>query len=70
MLNEQEKKMLELMKSRLLITKGELASAMGGSDGVEVSVQKLRDMGYIEKVESVGVCYVITQQGLRALKEE
>ncbi len=58
------------MKGKLLATKGELLSALGRSDGIDIVMQRLRDMGYVDKVEPLGICYVITQAGMRALKRE
>lgn len=59
-----------MMKGKLLVTKGELLSALDRADGIDIVLQRLRDMGYIDKVESLGICYVITQQGMRALRGE
>lgn len=70
MLNQAERQILELMKGKLLATKGELLSAMGRSDGIDIVIQRLRDMGYVDKVEPLGICYVITQAGMRALRGE
>jgi len=71
MLSEVEKKILELLSRQLLITKGELVVQLNREryDGTSVSIQRLREMGYIDKIESLGTCLVITQKGMRALKE-
>lgn len=70
MLGELEKSILKLMSQNLLITKGELAMKFqqANINGAETSIQKLVQMGYVEKVESLGTCYVLTQQGQRAVK--
>ena len=70
MLGDLDRRILEILSKQLLITKGELLSHLNrdGSDGTDVSIQRLSSMGYIEKVESLGVCYVITQKGMRLLK--
>ena len=71
-LSETDKKVLRIMSDRLLVTKGELLGALkkeikdGASD---TSIQRLRDMGYVKAVESMGNCYVVTQRGMRAMKE-
>ena len=71
MLSEAEKKVLKLMSEKLLITKGELIMSLEKEkhNGAEMSIQRLRNMGYIEKVESLGNCLVLTQRGQRALRE-
>ncbi len=70
MLTDSEKRILELMSRQLLVTKAEIASHLGKAvlDGEQYSVNRLVDMGYVEKVESLGTCYVITQAGIRAVK--
>jgi len=72
MLSESEKKIMEILSKQLLITKGELIMQLEKEklDGADVSLNKLRSMGYIEKVESLGTCYVLTQAGQRALRED
>lgn len=71
MLNDVEKKILQLLSKQLLVTKGELIIQLNREkhNGSDVSIGKLRDMGYLDKVESMGTCLVITQKGMRALKE-
>ena len=70
-MDESERKILEIVNSKLLITEGELSAALekvcinNGSD----TFQKLRDDGLIERVHSLGTCIVITQKGMRALKK-
>ncbi len=69
MLTDTDKKILELMKERLLVNKEEIARLLGANgNGMDTSFQRLAEMGYIEKVESLGTCFVITQTGIRALK--
>lgn len=70
MLTESDKRVLEIFRKNLLTTKSELKrSLQGREDGTDISIQRLRDMGYIDKVESLGTCFVITQKGMRILKE-
>ncbi|MBU0953358.1 MAG: hypothetical protein KKA90_02985 [Nanoarchaeota archaeon] len=69
-MTETDKKILELMGKNLLMTKLELMNALKTKDGSnDVSLQRLREFGYVEAVESMGNCYVVTQQGMRALKK-
>ena len=72
-LSETDKKVLRVMSDRLLVTKGELATALKKElkdvSSSDVSIQRLKDMGYVDAVESMGNCYVVTQKGMRALKE-
>ena len=70
MLTEQEKRVLEAVSKQLLITKGEIKSIMNRekADGTDIMLQRLRDGGYIDKVESLGTCFVITQRGIRAVQ--
>ena len=71
MLSEAEKRILKLMSEKLLITKAELIMSLEKEkhNGAEMSIQRLKNMGYIDKVESLGNCLVLTQQGQRALRE-
>ena len=71
MLNDVERRILELLSRQLLVTKGELIVQMNREkhNGSDVSLGRLRDMGYVDKVESLGTCLVITQKGMRVLKE-
>ncbi len=71
MLTDTDKKILEILSKQLLITKGELVTQLSSHnlDGAEMSINRLRELGYIEKVESLGTCFVITQKGMRVLKE-
>jgi hypothetical protein len=70
MLSDQEKKVLEVVSRQLLITKGEIMSFLNKErvNGTDIMLQRLRDAGYIDKVESLGTCFVITQKGIRAMQ--
>jgi len=68
-LSEVDKKVLDILAGQLLVNKTELARKIG-SNGVGTSLDKLMGMGFVDKVESLGVCYVITQQGIRSMKGE
>lgn len=72
MLSDTERKILEIMSKQLLINKGELVSRLeqAGINGTGLNLGKLLEMGYVEKVESLGVCYVLTQAGQRAARVE
>lgn len=71
MLSDTDRQMLEFFKERHLITKEEIASLTNGHarNGLKFNVQRLVDLGFVEKVESLGTCYVITQAGMRALRD-
>jgi len=70
MLSEQERRVLELVSRQLLVTKGEIMSFLNKEkvNGTDVMLQHLRDSGYIDKVESLGTCFVVTQKGIRAMQ--
>jgi len=69
MINENEKKILELLNKRHLMTKGEITTTLNGEsmDGVEVTMGRLRDRGLIENVQNLGNCIVITKKGIQAI---
>ncbi len=71
MLTDIDMKVLKSMSKQLLLRKSEIASVanLSGSDGADITLSRLIDLGYVEKVESLGMCYVITQKGLRVIKE-
>lgn len=71
MLSEVEKRILELLSKQLLVTKSELIVQLNREkhNGSDISIHRLRDMGYIDKIESLGTCIVITQKGMRALAD-
>jgi predicted HTH transcriptional regulator len=71
MLNTNEKKILEILEKRHLVTKSELMSILDGErmNGADVSVSRLKDRGYIEQVQNLGNCLVITKEGLKVLKK-
>jgi len=70
MLSEQEKRVLEVISKQLLITKGEIMGLLNKEkvNGTDILLQRLRDAGYIDKVESLGTCFVVTQKGIRAMQ--
>lgn len=69
MLSDVDKRVLELLSKQLLVTKSELIVQLNREkhNGSDISIHKLREMGYIDRVESLGTCLVITQKGMRAL---
>ena len=71
MLSETEEKILDILKGKHLITKHELVKHLQKEewDGTQVNVDRLMDMGYIDKIESLGTCLVITQKGIRFLED-
>ncbi len=72
MLSGTEKQVLEFLQNRLLTTVGEISSHLNKqgqpANGSAASIKKLMDFGYVQALQSMGNCYVITQRGLRALK--
>ncbi len=70
MMSEIENKILELASKNLLITKEEITRFLNRNDydGTSVSVGRLQELGYLDKVESLGTSFVITQKGIRASK--
>ena len=70
MLTDTEQKILDILKTRHVITKGELVMQLSkkGLNNNSVNVERLTQMGYIDKVESLGTCIVLTQKGLRAIE--
>lgn len=70
MLSEVENRILEFASKRHLVTKGEIADLLQRSacNGTESSMSRLSEMGYLEKIESLGTCFVITQKGIRFAK--
>jgi len=71
MLTDLDMKVLQAMSKQLLLRKTEIArmANLTESDGVDVTIGRLMEQGYLDKVESLGFCYVITQKGLRVIKE-
>jgi len=69
MLSDIDRKVLDVVSQKLLITKGEINGMVGGNGAADVSISRLKEMGYIDKVESLGTSFVITQKGIRAVKE-
>ena len=72
MLSNTERRVLEIINSRLLITEKEFNSVMQKEqiNGVDTTFQTLKDSGFIDRIESLGTCIVITQKGMRALQEK
>ncbi|MBI4176285.1 MAG: hypothetical protein HY518_03705 [Candidatus Aenigmarchaeota archaeon] len=70
MLNDADRRVLEILNTKLLVTKDEVARQLrqDNANGTDLNFQKLKEMGLIEKVESLGTCWVITQKGMRALR--
>ncbi len=70
MMSDVERRILELASKNLLVTKEEIARGLERSDynGSSTSVARLQEMGFLEKVESLGTAFVITQKGIRATK--
>ena len=73
MLSGTEKQVLEFLQNRLLTTSGEISSYVNkqgqpSNGATAASIKKLMDFGYVQSLQSMGNCYVITQRGLRALK--
>ena len=71
MLTFVETEILKIISKRQLITKSELSIQLkkDNHNGIDNSVQRLKDMGYIDSVESLGSCLVITQAGIRTLRD-
>ncbi len=71
MISENDRKILEIISKSHLVTLGELGTRLGtnGPNGAATSISRLIELGLVNKVESMGNCIVITQKGMRALKE-
>ena len=71
MLNFAEKKVLETIKEKLLISKGELSHSLGkeAANGFETALERLKGLGYIDTVGGLTTTIVITQKGLRILEK-
>ena len=72
MLTENDRRILQVMSKNLLMTTGELSRSLKSIEpnGGPPSIQRLLEMGYIEKVESIGTTLVVTQKGLRAIRDD
>jgi hypothetical protein len=70
MMSDVERRILELASKNLLVTKEEIARSLNRDeyDGTSTSVSRLQEMGFLDKVESLGTAFVITQKGIRAAK--
>lgn len=66
-LSDVDRRILDILSGQLLVNKTELAKKVGLA-GIVTSLDRLMNMGFVDKVESLGICYVITQQGIRAMK--
>ncbi len=64
-----EKQIFELVCKQLLVNKKELIARFRSTGGLETGLARLIDMGYIDKVESLGTCYVATQKGIRVFEK-
>ena len=71
MLTELDMRVLKAMSKQLLLRKAEIAkiAKLPDTEGVDITIGRLTEMGYVDKVESLGLCYVITQSGIRIIKE-
>lgn len=67
-MGEIEKQIFELICRQLLVNKKELITRFKSTGGLETSLAKLIDIGYVDKVESLGTCYVATQKGIRVFE--
>ncbi len=65
MMGDIEKQIFDMVCRQLLVNKKELVSKFKATGGLETGLARLMDMGYIDKVESLGTCYVATQKGIR-----
>ncbi len=52
------------------IIQEEIARSLNRNDynGTSTSISRLQELGYLDKVESLGTSFVITQKGIRAAK--
>ena len=71
MLNGSERQLLDVICQRMLVTKGELKALVQEpqNGGLEGAIRKLKELGYIEHIESMGTCIVPTQRGIRAVRD-
>ncbi len=63
-----ERGILELLARQHVITKAELFGRFG-QNGVGSALERLREQGLIEKVESLGTSFVITKAGIRKVQK-
>ena len=70
MMSDIERKILQLANKNLLVTKEEIARFVSreNGDGTSAGLGRLQELGYLDKVESLGTAFVITQKGIRAFK--
>lgn len=71
MLNDSERRVLDIMSKKLLVTKEEIMASLNRNNPNDngANLKKLTDLGYIEKVESIGTCFVITQKGMKTMRD-
>ena len=70
-LTEMEKRVLDAVNKRLLVSVPELLRALEKEelDGAESVLRRLQEEGFLNIIEPLGkTSYVITQKGMRALK--
>ena len=69
--SEAEKKVLELVAQRKLITKQEITSFLkdNGFSGKDVNLMRLNNSGYMKVVEGMGTVFIVTKKGQEFLRE-
>ena len=67
-MGDLERQIFDLICRQLLVNKKELVSKFRSTGGLDTGLARLMDMGYIDKVESLGTCYVATQKGIKAFE--
>lgn len=71
-LTDMEKKILGIIGKQDLITKSELDIKLrkaGFNGASSAGLQKLIQIGYVNSVESLGNCFVLTQSGSKAFED-
>jgi predicted transcriptional regulator len=70
MLTETERFILKVFSERHLLSTNEIASVLKNrsDDGVASTLKDMISDGYLQKVESLGNCFIITKKGIQALK--
>jgi len=67
-MGELEKQIFDMVCRQLLVNKKELVTRFKATGGLETGLSRLIEMGFIDKVESLGTCYVATQKGIRVFE--
>ena len=67
-MGDLERQIFDLICRQLLVNKKELVNRFRATGSLDTGLARLMDMGYIDKVESLGTCYVATQKGIRAFE--